>query len=77
MTFKEYCKFKYAHEDDGLSLEEYNVMIKVIDKGADTDNYNSLTNKGWHEWFSYWPDQKRFQSGLDKLYLKYIQRENL
>lgn len=77
MTFKEYCRYKYGLADDSISVDEYEMLVKVMDKADDGDKYRQLTWKIWHEWYSDFGEQRRYQAALDKLYLKYCQKENL
>lgn len=75
--FRDWCKKKYAQAEDSLAVDEYGILMKVIEKGTDTDCYKTLTDKVWKEWYGNYGDQRRAQTALDKLYLRYVNKMGL
>ena len=77
MTFQEYCIEKYADEDDGLSFDEINLMLRVIQEGKNEYKYRDYIEKVWNGWYLSYGDKRRYNEALGKLYLRYINKVGL
>lgn len=73
LTFRDWCKERYEEGDDDFcdDCSQY-VMVRIIKGVIDGRTYKEMTDKIWRTKKMLDGHKRYLQTGLDKLYLKYI-----
>ena len=72
LSFREWCKERYQEGDDDFCDEcSMYVMVRIIE-GVYEGTYKQMTDKIWRTKKMLEGHKRYLQTGLDKLYLKYV-----